>query len=211
MSRLISYSPQSWKNGLKEKLSPGVQWHNVPRSPELGAPVWAAPRAAPMGYMHLLTVVGLGLLQVHRQGGFPGLLAASLSHSSCRNPGQHHWPARHGSAVTASVVLEGRAGPQSESHLGEIFVLAAVARHMQQVGATLEGPAVVGKLGRVGPQGIGAMGCFVLTKVRENERNGISPHQLAMWKESKRKRWLHCFHLQRKFRQIPVPLHKPWN
>ena len=90
--------------------------------------------------------------------------------------------------MTASVVLEGRAGPQSESHLGEIFVLAGVARQMQQVGATLEGPDVVGKLGTVGPQGIGAMGCFVLTKVRENERNGISPHKPAMWKESKRKR-----------------------
>ena len=41
---------------------------------------------------------------------------------------------------------------------------------MRQVGATLEGPAVVGKLCRVGPQVIGGMGCFVLAKVRENER-----------------------------------------
>ena len=140
-----------------------------------------------VGCMHLLTVVGPGLLQVHRRGGFPGKLAARLSHSSCQNPSKHHLPARHGSAVTAAVALEGRAGPQSESHLGVIFVLAGVARQMRQVGATLEGPAVVGKLGRVGPQGICGMGCFVLTKVRENERNGISPHQRAMWKESKRK------------------------
>ena len=66
-------------------------------------------------------------------------------------------------------------------------MLAGVACQMWHVGATLEGPAVVGKMCRVGPQGIGGMGCFVLAKVRENERNGISPHQLAMWKESKRK------------------------
>lgn len=37
---------------------------------------------------------------------------------------------------------------------------------MRQVGATLEGPAVVGKLCRVGPQVISGMGCFVLAKVR---------------------------------------------
>lgn len=49
-------------------------------------------------------------------------------------------------------------------------MLAGVACQMRQVGATLEGPAVVGKLCRVGPQVIGGMGCFVLAKVRENER-----------------------------------------
>ena len=46
---------------------------------------------------------------------------------------------------------------------------------MRQVGATLEGPAVVGKFCRVGPQVIGGMGCFVLAKVREKEWSQPAP------------------------------------